>query len=179
MSATPILTKSALYHSHLVNCKECHNKITGNPSIHSSWKIRDLLCPVGRKLFDEAVKENPKNAFRPTNFPFVAKQFQLVIARVGNQWIKGRVVDRSIGADGTVVGYEVEYEVLSKRFVDKVERKRVYVNRNNIHKAGDGTQVKASYEVKTQSFKFKIGEKPKVEPIIEQPKFRFRIGEKK
>lgn len=177
MSATPQLTKAQLYHSHLVNCKECHARIKGNPNIIASSKIVDLLCPVGKKLFFEAIKEDPKSTFKPTSFPFVAKLYQIVLARTRDGWIKGKVVDRSLSADGAVVGYEVEYELTSTRF-GKPEKRRVYVNRFNIQKAGDGTPPKAQYVVETSHFKIKIGEKVKPQPSEEQvtEKPRFKIN---
>src|SRR5260370_22844878 len=101
MSATRQLSKAELYHSHLVNCKECHTRIKGNPRVTLSSKIVDLLCPVGKKLFFEAIKEDPRSVFKPRNFPMVAKMGQVILVLTRDGWQKGKVIDRCINADGS------------------------------------------------------------------------------
>src|SRR5260370_3112163 len=134
MGSIPTLSKGQMYSSHLVNCGACHTRIKGNPNITNSYALRDLLCPVGKKLFDEAVREDPKQRFKLMTFPFIAKLHQIVLANSYGVWIKGKVMDFSLGAKGQVMGYEIEYEVPGKF---KPLKQHIYVNRFNVRKAGD------------------------------------------
>lgn len=141
MSTTPGLTKHQLFQSHLVNCQICqrypdakvveidkgrYDVETGKKSSYTGKK-RHQLCPVGVKLLAEALAEdNTKNPFKPTHFPFVPKMHEKVLAHniKTNEWIEGKVIDKSLSATGQPMGYEIEVR----------EGERFYANRFNVRR---------------------------------------------
>ncbi len=156
--AIPTLTPAQMYHAHLIDCRKCHTAIKGNPSVASSFKLRDLLCPVGRKLFDIAARSDPKSVTKMTSFPFVAKLYQEVVANIKGTWEKGRVVDRSLSANGRVVGYEVEVK-RPRPYGMPIIPERYYVNSINVRKAGADKPLKEKTEVATDKYIITIGGK--------------------
>lgn len=144
----PNLTKHQLFQSHLVNCQICskyeYASVTVNDQMEGfgkGWEIKTKvkvnrrMCKVGVKLFNEALKEDPsKSPFRPKSFPYVAKIFERVRFRPKGkiEWIQGNVIDRSIGSNGQVIGYEVE--VTKKAVLEGApdRKSHYYVNPLNI-----------------------------------------------
>jgi hypothetical protein len=143
MSQTPILTARQLFRSHVVSCRKCVGYYGGKGENNKKKIAKRSLCVVGSILFARAKAENPEaNPSKPQNFPFVARLYERVLAKIGNEWIEARVIDKSTSARHqyeklnedtglmkwrtaaeTTVGYEVENR-----------KGKFYVNSSNVKK---------------------------------------------
>jgi hypothetical protein len=158
MSTTPILNPHQMLQSHLVNCNICkkfsHTTIVDRKEVDGRpgrWfdtttheKRHRMLCPVGLRLLELARKDDPNKVPGKSNmvWPFVAKLYERIEARIKGQWVECRVMDKSIsarfyyqkeGEDGKlhhrtgaekIIGYEVETNT----------GKRAYVNTGDVRR---------------------------------------------
>lgn len=188
----PTLSKHQLFQSHLVNCDICRKyESAGIAEVSEGvWQstVREVanrrMCPVGVKLFNEALKEEPnKSPFRPKSFPYVAKMYETVRFRhTGSiEWIQGKVIDRSIGANQRVMGYEVEVITKSRFEGVRDRQEQYYVNPNNIKPlvTWQEKQEKVREQVRVNELQ-EIFEEPEElegqpEPQVEG-KFKFHVG---
>jgi hypothetical protein len=157
VSPAPELTAHQKFDSHMVNCRRCKEVITKHASVTLISKIVDWLCPVGQKLYKIMMQEDPRAKSRPMNFPFIPKMYETVVVMHKGKYLMGKVVDKSISASGSPMGYEVEISTPQKyNLPDKITR--IYVNQLNIFKANKtGAKPKEVYDKKSGSITIRIG----------------------
>lgn len=168
----------------MVNCQICSKYESASVTVNDQmdgfgkgWevkttaKINRRMCRIGIKLFNEALKENPtKSPFRPKSFPYVAKMYEKVKFRpTGSvEWLQGTVVDRSIGANQRVMGYEIEV-ITKAKYTGVLDRKDTYyVNPTNIKPLVSWREKKEALDQKEMH----IRSVPNAPP----GKYKFKIG---
>lgn len=188
MSSFPTLSKHQLFQSHLVNCDICRKyesasvELSDIEGFGKSFEVKTKpqvnrrMCPVGVKLFNEALKEDPsKSPFRPKSFPYVAKIYEVVKFRPTGtiEWIQGKVIDRSLGDNGRVMGYEVQIVTKSsfEGVLDKVEE--FYVNPVNIKPLISWKEKQEALKQQEMQVKSVLNEAPST---YTPGKFKFRVG---
>jgi hypothetical protein len=131
----PTLTAAQLFRSHIVSCLKCKELDTKTK--------KHRLCPVGSLLLSRAQAESLKEpSSKPTNFPFVAKLLERVMAHIGTEWIEVRVVDLSISAAYPYQKFneetgKVEWKTAAPKVIGYEVTSRqgkFYVNSSNVKK---------------------------------------------